>query len=207
MTRRLPFQLLLHRGVGEGTTPFHGLLHFTLDPYLIMLSVKQYDIKYYFWVFGMTRAGIEPQFSGSLVNTLLIRPILYSKEICGWNTRNSCWDLRRPCSVGKYHTEIDLDASKIVIFVDDKECSDAPRKFEDNELEALIHEYSSQAQAELIEAWVFDHTTLSKRLKALGMIQKQGLGVAWTETRLSDFATWQRKAIFCKIRKNIFGNA
>ena len=26
-----------------------------------MLSVKQEDIKYYFWVFGMTRPGIEPQ--------------------------------------------------------------------------------------------------------------------------------------------------
>ena len=31
----------------EGATPFPGLLHFTLDPYLIMLSVKQ-------GVFGMT---------------------------------------------------------------------------------------------------------------------------------------------------------
>ena len=30
------------------TTPFPGLLHFTLDPYLIMLTVKQGDIKYYF---------------------------------------------------------------------------------------------------------------------------------------------------------------
>ena len=35
-------------GVGEGTTPFPGLLHFTLDPYLIMLSVKQGGIKYHF---------------------------------------------------------------------------------------------------------------------------------------------------------------
>ena len=48
MTRRLPFQQLLHRGVGEGATPFPGLLHFTLDPYLIMLRVKQGGIKYYF---------------------------------------------------------------------------------------------------------------------------------------------------------------
>ena len=30
----LPFQLLLHRGVGEGATHFPGLLHFTLDMYL-----------------------------------------------------------------------------------------------------------------------------------------------------------------------------
>ena len=31
-----------------GPTLFPGLLHFTLDPYLIMLSVKQKGIKYHF---------------------------------------------------------------------------------------------------------------------------------------------------------------
>ena len=31
--------------VGEGATPFPGWFHFTLDPYLIMLSVKQGSIK------------------------------------------------------------------------------------------------------------------------------------------------------------------
>ena len=40
--------LLLHQGVEEGTTPFSGLFHFTLDPYPIMLSVKQGSIKYHF---------------------------------------------------------------------------------------------------------------------------------------------------------------
>ena len=38
---------LQHRGVGEGTSPFTGLLHFNLDTYLIMLSVKQEGIKYH----------------------------------------------------------------------------------------------------------------------------------------------------------------
>ena len=42
------FDSLLHQGVGEGATPFPGLLHFTLDPYLIKLSVKQGGIKYHF---------------------------------------------------------------------------------------------------------------------------------------------------------------
>ena len=42
------FKSLLHQGVGEGATPFPGLLHFTLVPYLIMLSVKQGGIKYHF---------------------------------------------------------------------------------------------------------------------------------------------------------------
>ena len=31
-----------------GATPFPGFLHFTLDPYLIMQSVKQGGIKYNF---------------------------------------------------------------------------------------------------------------------------------------------------------------
>ena len=55
---------------------FAELLHFTLDPYLIMLSVKQGGIKYYFWVCGMTRPGIEPWSHGSLANILTIFIIL-----------------------------------------------------------------------------------------------------------------------------------
>ena len=39
---------LLHQDVGEAATPFSGLLYFTLDPYLIMLSVKQGSIEYHF---------------------------------------------------------------------------------------------------------------------------------------------------------------
>ena len=45
---KAPFSIATTRGVGEGTTPFPGLLHFTLDPYLIMLSVKQGGIVYHF---------------------------------------------------------------------------------------------------------------------------------------------------------------
>ena len=37
-----------HFSIGEGATPFPWLIHFTLDPYLIMLSVKQSSIKYHF---------------------------------------------------------------------------------------------------------------------------------------------------------------
>ena len=40
-----------------------------------MLSVKQGSIKYHFWVFGMTRPGIEPRSPGPLVNTLTLMPI------------------------------------------------------------------------------------------------------------------------------------
>ena len=40
-----------------------------------MMSVKQGGIKYYFWVFGMTRPGIEAQSLGPLANTLTIMPM------------------------------------------------------------------------------------------------------------------------------------
>ena len=43
---KAPFSL--HWGVEESATLFPGLLHFTFDIYLIMLSVKQGGIKYYF---------------------------------------------------------------------------------------------------------------------------------------------------------------
>ena len=70
-TRSLPFQWLLHRVVGEGATPFLGLLHFTLDTYLILLSVKQGGIKYHFKSFwyDVTRR-LNP-----LANTLSTWPI------------------------------------------------------------------------------------------------------------------------------------
>ena len=51
MTRKLPFQSLPHRGAKEGAILFPGLLHFTFDPYLIMLGVKQGGIKHRFLSF------------------------------------------------------------------------------------------------------------------------------------------------------------
>ena len=57
---------------GRGCSSLHGLLHFTLDLYLKMLSVKQGDIKYHFYVSSMTRPVIEPRHRGPVVNTLTI---------------------------------------------------------------------------------------------------------------------------------------
>ena len=51
---------------------FFLFLHFTLDPYLKMLSIKHGGIKYNFWVFGMTRPWIELSFPGPWVNALTI---------------------------------------------------------------------------------------------------------------------------------------
>ena len=45
---KAPFSIATKPKCGEGATPFPGLLCFTLDPYLIMLSVKQGSIKYHF---------------------------------------------------------------------------------------------------------------------------------------------------------------
>ena len=61
---------------GEGATPFPGLLYCTLDSYLIMLSASKAASSTIFWVFGMTRPGIEPQFPGPLTNTLIIWPMV-----------------------------------------------------------------------------------------------------------------------------------
>ena len=38
-----------------------------------------------FWVFGMIRPGIQPQSSGPLANTLLIRPM--AECVCQWSGR------------------------------------------------------------------------------------------------------------------------
>ncbi|GBO17248.1 hypothetical protein AVEN_198073-1 [Araneus ventricosus] len=75
--------------------------------------------------------------------------------------------LRLPATMlcRKQHAEFDLDASKIMILM---------LKIKRNaaeELEALLHEDSCQTLAELAESLGVDHTTVSKRLKEVGMIQ------------------------------------
>ena len=45
-----PFLIATTPRCREGTTPFPRLFHFTLDLYLIMLSVKQGGIKYHFLI-------------------------------------------------------------------------------------------------------------------------------------------------------------
>ena len=42
----------------------------SLDFYFITLGVQQGDLKYYFWIFGMTRPGIEHWSLGPLMNHL-----------------------------------------------------------------------------------------------------------------------------------------
>ena len=54
------------RSVGEGVTPFPGLLHFTPNTYLILLSVKLGGIRYHF-----KNLWYEETIGGPLANTLV----------------------------------------------------------------------------------------------------------------------------------------
>jgi len=58
--------------------------------------------------------------------------------------------------------------------LEDKERPGQPKKFKDEELEALLEENSSQTLEELSTSLGVDLSTVGKRLKALGMIQKEG---------------------------------
>jgi len=49
--------------------------------------------------------------------------------------------------------------------VKDKEWSGASKKFEDEQLEALLHKYLCQTLTELAESLRVDHTTVSKCLR------------------------------------------
>ena len=59
--------------------------------------------------------------------------------------------------------------------LEDKESSGAPKKFEDKELDEILDEDRSQMLAELGKTLQVDESTYLKRIKVLGMIQKQGL--------------------------------
>ena len=58
--------------------------------------------------------------------------------------------------------------------LEDEERPGQPKKFEDEELEALLDEYYCQTQEELAESLGVTQAAISKRLKAAGYIQKQG---------------------------------
>ena len=112
----------------------------------------------------------------------------------------------------KQHAEFSLDASKIMILMlKIKNALAHQKKFEDKELEALLHEDSCQVQAELAESLALDHITVSKCFKALRMIQKQGhsvpyelkpRGVEWHLVMYKQLPQWQKRkgffALYCE---------
>ena len=58
--------------------------------------------------------------------------------------------------------------------LEDQERAGCPKKFEDAELEALLDEDPCQTQEELALSLEVTQQNISLRLKAMGMIQKQG---------------------------------
>jgi len=58
--------------------------------------------------------------------------------------------------------------------VNDKERSGQPKKFEDTDLQALLDENSTQTLQELSAALNVTSMAVSKRLRAMGKIQKEG---------------------------------
>ena len=61
----------------EGSTAFPGLLHFTLDSYVIALSVKQGSIKFHFFESLVTQLGIEPWSPGVHSNNQTMSGYIY----------------------------------------------------------------------------------------------------------------------------------
>ena len=72
------------------------------------------------------------------------------------------------------HAETGFDVSKIMILNLRIKNVVRTEKFEDKELEEILDEDRSQALAELGKPLQVDESTVSKHLKVLGMIQKQG---------------------------------
>ena len=73
---KAPFSIATISRCREGAIPFPGLPHFTSDPYLIRLSVKQGSIKYHFLSLWYDSTWIEPKSPGPLAKTLTIMPMI-----------------------------------------------------------------------------------------------------------------------------------
>ena len=73
---KAPFSIATTPTVGEGSTPFPGLLHFTLDSTLYCWVLSMEASSTIFKVFGMMRPGIERMSPKSVANTLPTRPII-----------------------------------------------------------------------------------------------------------------------------------
>lgn len=69
---------------------------------------------------------------------------------------------------------------------EDKERSGQPKKLEDAELESLLDEDPCQTQGKLAESLGVTQQSISKRLQAMGMIQRQGNWVPMVEEWLAN---------------------
>ena len=94
--------------VVEGATFFPGLLYFTLETNLIILSVKQESIT--FWIFGMTQSEIEPQSPGLLANTLSLSQCMLWQE---YMTTAVSFDNHKNSAGNKYYQLVSEVVQKV----------------------------------------------------------------------------------------------
>ncbi|KAG5313055.1 MOS1T transposase, partial [Pseudoatta argentina] len=73
---------------------------------------------------------------------------------------------------------------------------------ENKELEQLLDEHPSQTLSELGKILQVDESTVSKRLKGLGMIQKQGHWVPYELKPRTTASTAEKKRFFASHRNN-----
>ena len=91
--------------------------------------------------------------------------------------------------------------------VEDRHGGGKEKIIKDTELEALLVEDSCQAQEELAEPLRMTQKAISKRLQAMGMIQKQENWVPYElRPRDVDSAACQRWAQCCKNDENLLGS-
>ena len=76
--------------------------------------------------------------------------------------------------------------------LEDQERPGQPKKFEDAELAALLDQDSCQTQEDLAKSLGVEQSTVSRRLKAMGMIQKMS---HWVPHELKDRDVERRKTI------------
>jgi len=96
----------------------------------------------------------------SAVESLLVRLLIKSYDKAALS--KMCCDWFRHFKSGEFEVE-------------DKERAGRPKLFEDAEVKALLDEDPCQTQEELAESLGDAQSTISMRLKASGMIQKQGI--------------------------------
>ena len=91
--------------------------------------------------------------------------------------------------------------------VEDRHGGGKEKIFEDSALEALLTEDSCQTHEELEESLGEPQQAISKRLKVMGIIEKQGNSVPYElKPRGIDFAACQRSVQCCKTCQNLLGN-
>ena len=106
---------------------FHWIFPIILDPYLIILSVKQNGIKYYVWVFVMTRVYIyiyiyvycisckkcKLKYIGETSRDLHVRLKDHKRDIRNGN--NAQFQ-----HISQYNYNFDLSSEKMLIYIHNK---------------------------------------------------------------------------------------